>query len=113
MKKLNLYSFKATNTLFVIIVLVCSLLNMAYMHTTICNIEHAYMYRFNYVSNFYVLIDVLILYIIPLLTVKRNIKIYFIPYFVLTLLVWINVGYSRYFDTYVPVTMYVCLSVKP
>lgn len=110
MKKLNLYSFKATNTLFVIIILVCSLLNMVYMHTTICNVEPAYLYRFNYISNFYVLIDVFALYIIPLLTVKKNIKIYFIPYFVLTLLVWINVGYSRYFDTYVPVTMYASAS---
>lgn len=92
--------------MFVMVVLMCAFLNMAYMHVTVFEVEPAFNYRWNYTSNFFMVCDIAALFIVPLLFVRKRLWIFLVPYFILTLLVWINVGYSRYFDTYLPATMY-------
>lgn len=91
--------------LFTTILLLCSIVNLSYMHCSILNINNILDYRYNQTSHLFLLIDLATVYTL-LLLIKRQIYIYFIPYIIITLIAWINVGYSRYFHTYMPFSLY-------
>lgn len=91
--------------LFTTIILLCSVINLIYMHYIVFNLDNILDYRYNKTSHLFLLIDLAAVYTLFLL-VKRHIYIYFIPYTIITLIAWINVGYSRYFHTYMPFSLY-------
>lgn len=92
--------------IFIAVILACSFLNLAYMHVVIGDVQPFWYYRYNTDSISFVLIDLLFIYLLPLLLVKRKTYIFLALYFFITLIAWINVGYSRYFHTYMPLSLY-------
>jgi len=92
--------------MFIAVVLICTFLNLAYMHITILEIKPFWLYRFIWDSIFFVLFDMLCLFIIPLIAIRKRTWVFLIPYLIITLVVWINVGYNRYYHTYLPTTLY-------
>lgn len=109
-KKIQLFinilkSPKGHYVLFVAILLLCSIINFVYMHCSVFDLNSIIDYRYNHSSHLFVLIDLAVVYTLFFL-IKRRIYILFIPYIVVMLIAWINVGYSRYFHTYMPFSLY-------
>lgn len=92
--------------MFVAVVLICSFLNLAYMHVTVGDINPFWLYRYIWDSILFTLFDILCLFLIPFLLVRKHTWILLVPYLIITLVVWVNVGYSRYYHTYLPTTLY-------
>lgn len=91
--------------LFGCIVLFFTMANIIYMHLEIFDLS-LFTYRFNVKSHLFVVFDVLILYSIFLLFLKKGIKLLIIPFIISTIYILINVAYSRYFETYLPLSLY-------
>lgn len=92
--------------MFVAVVLICSFLNLAYMHVTILGINSLLYYRFNTQSVLFAMVDIFAIYLLPLLLARKKMGTFLAIYLFLTLIAWINVGYSRYFHTYLPLSLY-------
>ena len=92
-------------TLFELVVIMCALLNMVYLHTEIFKLD-LFQYRNTHISHLFLIVDLLWIYLIPLCMARKRMSILLIVYLLHTLVIWINVGYSRYFDTYLPLTLY-------
>lgn len=91
--------------LFGCIVLFFTMANIIYMHLEIFDLS-LITYRFNVKSHLFVVFDVLILYSSFLLFFKKGMKLLIIPFTISTIYILINVGYSRYFETYLPLSLY-------
>lgn len=89
-----------------IIVIVCLFLNIAHTHQRIMNFSqiHHVIYPINHICFFiFEVFSVFALsYIIP--KYKKNCLL--LLYVLTTIVLWINIGYSRYFDTYLPLSLY-------
>lgn len=59
-----------------------------------------------YVHICFLFVDVFFAYYLSLLARKWRWKVFLVLYFFETIIIWINVGYSRYFNTYLPLTLY-------
>lgn len=91
---------------FKLLILAASFLNLTYMHCQILHVHSFISYIYNPVNITFTLFDLCIIYFLPFLFINKRLHLIAIIYFLLTLIVWINVGYSRYFDDYLPVGLY-------
>lgn len=62
------------------------------------------LYPFDHIS--FLLVEILIFYLVSYLFRKWRWNIFLLLYYFQTIALWINVGYSRYFNTYLPLTLY-------
>ena len=92
--------------LFEITTLLCICANVIHTHTCIMGIPKWY-YVINPTSHIcFLLFDGLLFYFISYIIPKYRKKILLITYFLGTILLWVNVAYSRYFNTYLPPSLY-------
>ena len=87
-----------------IMILCC--LNLLYMHYSIFT-DGNDLGTFLYIENFcFTIIDCCILFIIPFLVIKKRLYLYFIPLVFTNILALANIWYSRYFSSYLPLSLY-------
>lgn len=88
----------------VMIALCC--VNMFYMHYSILT-DRMDLGKFPYLQNAcFTISDILFLFVVPLLLIKKKSYLHFIPYTLVSVLVLANVWYSRYFYTYIAPALY-------
>lgn len=86
---------------FMAVTVVMAAANMLYMHIVVSGT-----WVIDVASRAFMVVDVLTVFLLPILLVRRRMWIWLVCYALLTLLVWVNVGYSRYFGTYLPFSLY-------
>ena len=87
------------------IVLICIFTNIIYTHATIMQIEWQYVF-YPTIHIGFILFEVSIIYFISLAFGKWRWHLFIFLYYIETIILWINVGYSRYFNTYLPLSLY-------
>lgn len=93
-------------TVFQVLILILSLLNLLYMHYSVL-VDRYSLTNFSYVENIcHAIADICFIYCIFFLLIKKKSYLFFIPYALLTLFIITNIWYSRYFYTYMPPTLY-------
>lgn len=92
--------------LFKVLIFAASFLNLAYVHTQILHVDSLISYLYNPVNITFTLFDLCVVYFLPFLLINKRLYLNLIPYFLLTLIAWIHVGYSRYFNDYLPLGLY-------
>lgn len=92
--------------LFKLLLFAGSFLNLAYMHCQILHVDSLVSYVYNPVNITFTLVDLCVVYFLPFLLINKRLYLNFIPYFLFTLIAWIHVGYSRYFNDYLPAGLY-------
>lgn len=79
------------------LILLCYI-NLQYMHYSIL-IDKYSLTPFSYLENIiHAFIDICLLFFIPLYLIGKKTYLFFIPYTIITILVIVNVSYSRFFD---------------
>ena len=93
-------------SLYDLVVIACVFINITYTHQEIMHLSRWYhiIYPTSHICFF--LFEVFSVYFLSFIYPKRRRGLFLFLYFVTTLLLWINVGYSRYFDTYMPLSLY-------
>ena len=87
------------------LILLCYI-NLQYMHYSIL-IDKYSLTPFSYLENIiHAFIDICLLFYIPLYLIGKKTYLFFIPYTIITILVIVNVSYSRFFYTYMPPILY-------
>lgn len=87
------------------LILLCYI-NLQYMHYSIL-IDKYSLTPFSYLENIiHAFIDICLLFFIPLYLIGKKTYLFFIPYTIITILVIVNVSYSRFFYTYMPPILY-------
>lgn len=94
------------NTLYELIVIACIFANIIYTHQEISHISKWYyvIYPTSHICFF--LFEGFSVYLLSFVYPKRKRGLLLLLYIIVTLILWINVGYSRYFDTYMPISLY-------
>lgn len=92
--------------IFKILILLCSFIDMAYMHCVVMKPAGILSYLYCTDNILSTVIDLLIIYSIPLIFITRRNYLFFIPLTITTLIAIINVLYSRYFNSYLPFSQY-------
>lgn len=92
--------------LYEIITISCLFANIMHTHQVIMKFSkwHHSIYPTSHI--FFLLFEGFSIYLISFLYPKRREILLCILFFITTLVLWINVGYSRYFDTYMPLSLY-------
>lgn len=87
-------------------VIVCLYLNIAHTHQGIMDFSkiHHVIYPTNHVCFF--LFEGLIIFLLSYIIPKHRKGCLLFLYIITTILLWINIGYSRYFETYMPLSLY-------
>ena len=99
-------SFLNKYTLFEVTIILCLFANIIYTHSVIMDLWKWYyiIYPTSHICFF--LFEGFSIYFLSFLFPKKRQVLLLILYFIATLALWINVGYSRYFDTYMPLSLY-------
>ncbi len=92
--------------LFEIITISCLFANILHTHQVIMHFSRWYHSIYPTSHLFFLLFEGFSIYFISFLYPKRREILLCILFFITTLVLWINVGYSRYFDTYLPLSLY-------
>ena len=87
--------------------IVCIFANIIYTHTTIMHLNkwHHVIYPTSHIC--FLLFEGFSFYFLSFIYPKRRNIILLLLFYIITIILWINVGYSRYFDTYMPLSLYV------
>lgn len=93
-------------TLYEVIIILCLFANIIYTHYVIMDLWKWYyiIYPTSHICFF--LFEGFSIYFLSFLFPRKRQVLLLILYFIVTLVLWINVGYSRYFDTYMPLSLY-------
>lgn len=92
--------------LFISIVLACTIVNIVYMHWTILDINSLFLYSYNFANHTFILIDLIFIYFLCFIFIRKKLYFYLIPYFISLIYLYINILYSRYFNAYLPFSLY-------
>jgi len=89
-----------------ITLIVCIFSNIIHTHQVIMHLPkmHYVIYPTSHV--FFLLLEGLSIYYIAFIVPKKREALLLFLYFIYSIILWINVAYSRYFDTYMPLTLY-------
>lgn len=92
--------------LFECIIVICLFANILHTHQAIMHLPrlHHCIYPTSHI--FFLLFEGFSIYFLSFLYPKRREILLLILYLLTTLILWINIGYSRYFDTYMPLSLY-------
>lgn len=88
-----------------LIVLICIFVNFIYTHATIMQIGWQYVF-YPTIHIGFILFEVSFIYFLSLAFGKWRWHSFIVLYYIETIVLWINVGYSRYFNTYLPLSLY-------
>ena len=93
-------------TLFEVLTIVCLLANIIHTHQEIMDLSrpHHILYPFSHI--FFFFFEGISIYFLSFIYPKKRHAIFISLYTLSTIILWINVAYSRYFDTYMPLTLY-------
>ena len=99
-------SFLNKYILYEVTILLCLFANIIYTHSVIMDLWKWYyiIYPTSHICFF--LFEGFSIYFLSFLFPRKRQVLLLILYFIVTLALWINVGYSRYFDTYMPLSLY-------
>ncbi len=99
-------SFLNKYILYEVIIILCLFANIIYTHSVIMDLWKWYyiIYPTSHICFF--LFEGFSIYFLSFLFPRKRQVLLLILYFTVTLALWINVGYSRYFDTYMPLSLY-------
>lgn len=103
----NKLSKKPSTFLWLIILLSC--INMIYMHLIITGMKLLPDYVYQGTNQCFIIFDMFVLYLLFILLQKYKNWCILIPFTFLSFIVLFNVGYSRYFHTYVPLSLYTAI----
>ena len=88
-----------------LIILICILVNFIYTHATIMQVGWQYVF-YPTIHIGFILFEVSFIYFFSLAFGKWRWHSFIVLYYIETIVLWINVGYSRYFNTYLPLSLY-------
>ena len=106
MNKFNISIYLSKYSIFEFVVILCLFVNILHAHQEIMhftNLHHA-IYPLSHLC--FLLFEGFSLYFLSFIIPKHRHNLLIILYFIATIILWINVAYSRYFDTYMPLTLY-------
>ena len=92
--------------LFELITVSCLFANILHTHQVIMHLSRLHHSFYPTSHIFFLLLEVFSVYFLSFLYPKRRDILLIILFFISTFVLWINVGYSRYFDTYMPLSLY-------
>ncbi len=92
--------------LYEIVTLTCLFANIIYTHQIIMDMGRWYFIIYPTSHLFFFLLEGFSIYFISFLYPTKRHLILLSLYFISSIILWINVGYSRYFNTYMPLTLY-------
>lgn len=88
-----------------LLILLCYI-NLQYMHYTVL-IDKYSLTKFSYLENIlHNFADVCLFFFLPFYLIRKKTYLFFIPYIIITLVVIVNVSYSRFFYAYMPTILY-------
>lgn len=91
---------------FPLLLMLLGYINLQYMHYTVL-IDKYSLTRFSYIENIlHNFADVCLFFFLSFYLIKKRTYLFFIPYVIITLLVIVNVSYSRFFYAYMPPALY-------
>ena len=106
MKSLKFNRFLLKEYLFLLILITLSVINIIYMHYTILLDKYS-LTNFAYLENIlHTIAEVFSIYALFIIFIKKRYYLFFIPYFIILLISFSNVIYSKYFYTYMPLDLY-------
>lgn len=99
-------SFLNKYILYEVTIILCLFANIIYTHSVVMDLWKWYyiIYPTSHICFF--LFEGFSIYFLSFLFPKKRQVLLLTLYFIATLALWINVGYSRYFDTYMPLSLY-------
>lgn len=92
--------------LFEVICMFCIYANIIYTHTVIMALPSWYYIFYPEAHIFFFILEGCLIYFISYIYPPKRHIILLLVYFISTMILWINVGYSRYFNTYMPLSLY-------
>jgi len=93
-------------TFYDIIIILCIFANVIYTHQEIMHLPKWYHVIYPTSHICFLLLEGCTAYFLSFLYPKRRNVVLLFLFFIITIVLWINVGYSRYFDTYMPLSLY-------
>lgn len=100
------YYSNSNYILFECIVVLCLFANILHTHQVIMHLSRWHYCIYPTSHLFFFLFEGFSIYFLSFIYPKRREILLLILFFIATLILWINVGYSRYFDTYMPLSLY-------
>ena len=106
MNRIRISNYINKYTIFEIVAILCLFVNILHTHQEIMHFSrlHHAIYPSSHLC--FLLFEGFSIYFLSFITPKRRHHLLLILYFIATIVLWINVAYSRYFDTYMPLTLY-------
>jgi len=106
MNRNSISSYISKYTIFEIVVILCMFVNILHTHQEIMHFSrlHHAIYPSSHLC--FLLFEGFSIYFLSFIIPKRRHQLLLFFYFIATIVLWINVAYSRYFDTYMPLTLY-------
>jgi len=106
MNKKSISNYISKYTIFEIVVILCLFVNILHTHQEIMHFSrlHHAIYPSSHLC--FLLFEGFSIYFLSFIIPKRRHSLFLFLYFISTIVLWINVAYSRYFDTYMPLTLY-------
>lgn len=106
MNKKSISNYLSKYTIFEIVVILCLFVNILHTHQEIMHFSrlHHAIYPSSHLC--FLLFEGFSIYFLSFIIPKRRHSLFLFLYFISTIVLWINVAYSRYFDTYMPLTLY-------
>ena len=103
---MKIKSLQNNYILFEVITVLCLFANILHTHQAIMHYSrwHHSIYPTSHL--FFLLFEGFSIYCLPFVYPKRREILLCILFYITTIVLWINVGYSRYFDTYMPLSLY-------
>ena len=106
MNRNNISHYISKYTIFEILVILCLFVNILHTHQEIMHFSrlHHAIYPSSHLC--FLLFEGFSIYFLSFIAPKCRHHLLLFLYFIATIILWINVAYSRYFDTYMPLTLY-------
>lgn len=90
---------------FDLVVITALLANIFHTHSEVMNTANLHVIIYPTHHIFFILTDIFIIYLISLVFLKHRYLALLLLYFCATFFMWSNVMYSRYFETYLPISL--------
>lgn len=106
MNRSSISNYISKYTIFEIVVILCLFVNILHTHQEIMHFSrlHHAIYPSSHLC--FLLFEGFSIYFLSFTIQKYRQRLFLFLYFIATIVLWINVAYSRYFDTYMPLTLY-------
>ena len=97
---------KFNEILYDVVWIVCVFINIFYTHATIMQLPNWKHVFFPESHIGFLMLEGLIPYLLSYIYIRRKNQILLIVFYFTTIYLWANIGYSRYFSIYLPITLY-------